>query len=525
VTDPTAWWRSAVVYQIYPRSFCDRSGDGVGDLEGVRAHLDHLVRLGVDALWLSPVYPSPMADFGYDVADYCDVDPLFGSLADLDRLVDDAHAEGLRVILDWVPNHTSDRHPWFEEARSSRRSARRDWYIWRDGDAPPNNWRAAFAGVGGAEFPPAWTRDQATGEWYLHLFLAQQPDLNWANPEVRTAMSDTLRFWLDRGVDGFRIDVVHAIGKDPALPDLPPDLAAIPMCAFIDDPRTHPLVAGIREVVKTVSPDAVVIGEIVLPSVEQVAAYYGSTQSPELDLAFNFHPLHARWDAAVWRAQIDQVVSVIAPRGWPAWALGNHDNPRQATRYGSESRARAAAVLLLTQMGTPFLFAGEELGLADADVPPERRVDPGGRDGCRAPIPWTPAPGHGWADDPWLPWPPGSAAGRDAQSQSRDPGSTLQLYRSLLSARRRSPALSEGRFEWLPAPAGVLAYHRSAGTDERLVVVNFEARPAEWRLPHGAWEVEVGTHRPAITSVGGGALDGEVGLRADEAVVLRPVSR
>jgi alpha-glucosidase len=363
------WWRSAVIYQIYPRSFCDRSGDGIGDLDGIRAHLDHLVWLGVDAVWLSPVFPSPMADFGYDVAEYCGVDPLFGSLADLDALIAATHEAGLRLLLDWVPNHTSDRHPWFESARSSATSPHRDWYHWRSSSSgPPTNWRAAFSGIGRSEFPPAWTLDEASDQWYLHLFLPEQPDLNWANPAVRSAMHETLRFWLDRGVDGFRMDVIHALGKDPDYTDLPADQAVIPMCALIDDPSTHGYLAEIRSVVKSVRADAVVIGETVLPSVGQIAAYYGTEEAPELDLAFNFHPLHTHWEAGRWRRQIDQVMGQIAPVGWPAWALGNHDNPRQRTRYGSEARARAAGVLLLTLMGTSFIYAGDELGLADADV-------------------------------------------------------------------------------------------------------------------------------------------------------------
>jgi alpha-glucosidase len=511
----TPWWQTAVIYQIYPRSFCDRSGDGVGDLAGIAAHLDHVADLGADAVWLSPIFPSPMADFGYDVADYCGVDPLFGSLADLDRLIDAAHARHLRVLLDWVPNHTSDQHPWFRSARASVDSPHRDWYIWRPGPPyrPPNNWRAAFPGVGRQEFPPAWTWDQVSGEWYLHLFLAEQPDLNWANPQVQEAMFEVLRFWLDRGVDGFRIDVIHALGKDPTLPDLPAEVAAIPACAVLDDPRTHPIVARIREVVKGTNPDAVIVGETYVPSVEQVAAYYGSEAAPELDLAFNFHPLFAPWRAADWRRQMDAAVDLIAPVGWPSWALGNHDNRRQRSRYGgSEARARAAAVLLLTQVGTPFLYAGEELGLADADVPDDRRVDPGGRDGCRAPLPWSPEGGHGWAGDPWLPWPPEHDAGRDMSSAAADPHSTLNLYRRLIAVRRASPALSVGGFEWLPAADDVLCWRRFSGDDERVIAVNFGSVAAVLDLPAGDWAVDVAT--------GPGGSESSVG--PNEAVVLRP---
>jgi alpha-glucosidase len=379
------WWEDAVFYQIYPRSFCDASGDGVGDLEGIRRHLDHLSWLGVDALWLSPFYPSPMADFGYDVSDYCDVDPLFGMLDDFDRLLREAHHRDLKVIVDWVPNHTSDAHPWFLESRSSRESAKRSWYWWRDdrtdaegGSGPPgspgrrpNNWLAAFPGVGLTEFPPAWTWDARTNQWYLHLFLDRQPDLDWYHPEVKRAMEEVLRFWLGRGVDGFRVDVVHGIGKNPALPDLPPDLASIPVCALTDEPSTHPILAALREVLNGWEPPArALVGEIVLPTVEQIVSYYGTPERPELDLAFNFHPMRARWRASSWARRIDEVENLIGSTGaWPTWVLSNHDNPRHRTRYGgSEARARAAALLLLTLRGTPFLYAGEELGLASHGI-------------------------------------------------------------------------------------------------------------------------------------------------------------
>jgi alpha-glucosidase len=479
------WWRSAVGYQIYPRSFCDASGDGVGDLEGVRRRLDHLAWLGLDAIWLSPFYPSPMRDFGYDVSDYCDVDPVFGTLADFDRLLADAHARGIRVLVDWVPNHTSDQHPWFVESRSSRASRKRGWYVWRDGspDRPPNNWRAAFTDG------PAWTWDEATRQWYLHLFLPQQPDLDWGNPEVVAAMHATLRFWLDRGVDGFRVDVVHAIGKDPALPDLPPERARIPACVLHEGPRTPELVRGIRRVLEEYAGERLLLGEVPLLWTERVARYYGDGDG--LHLAFNFPPLHTPWEARAWRGRILEVVCELDPRdAWPTWVLSNHDNPRHRTRYGSEGRARAAAVLLLTLRGTPFLYAGEELGLEDAAVPQPRRRDPGGRDGCRAPIPWDGSPAHGWSGaEPWLPWPPG-AEQRNTEALRRDPGSILHLYRRLLAARRASPALRLGAFELLPAPDGVLAYRRQLEDDARVVVVNFTAQRHAVPLP-GHWTVEV----------------------------------
>ncbi len=500
------WWKSAVVYQIYPRSFCDTDGDGVGDLEGIRRRLDHLAWLGVDALWLSPFYPSPMRDCGYDVSDYCGVDPRFGTLADVDRLLAEAHARGLRVVLDWVPNHTSDQHPWFVESRSSRTAARRDWYVWRDGtpDRPPNNWRAALGGG------PAWTWDAATAQWYLHLFLPAQPDLAWWNPAVADAMHDTLRFWLDRGVDGFRMDVVHCIGKDPALPDVAPELAGIPMALQHDDARTHALVRGIRGVLEEYDGERMMVGEVVLFSTAQVARYYG--RGDGLHLAFNFLPLFAPWEERAWRERIVEIEDTLGPRGaWPTWVLSNHDNARHRTRYGSERRARAAAVLLLTLRGTPFLYAGEELGLEDAQVTDAERVDPGGRDGCRAPIPWEARPGHGWGDStPWLPWPP-DASSRNAEVLRADGASILHLYRRLLAARRASPALRLGAWTPVAAPAGVLAYRRACGDDARVVLVNFGDQSADCPLA-GAWQVEVASDGRGEERPYGGRLAPEQAL-------------
>ena len=563
MSDRFPWWEEAAFYQIYPRSFCDTDGDGVGDLEGIRRHLDHLVWLGVDVLWMSPFYRSPMADFGYDVSDYCDVDPLFGTLAGAEALFDEARARGLRVVLDWVPNHTSSAHPWFVDSRSSRVSRHRDWYVWRD-DRPdaaggtgapgssgrtPNNWRSAFAGVGGGtEFPPAWTWDEATGQWYLHLFLPDQPDLDWTNPEVRAAMAATLRFWFDRGVDGFRIDVAQGLGKDPALADLPPDLAAVPISAINDRPETHPVLAELRQFVDGYGGERMLVGEVYLPTTAQIGPYYGTPERPELHLAFNFPPLFAPWDAGVWRRRIDEVVSYIDGVGWPTWVLSNHDNPRQRTRYGSEARARAAAVLLLTLRGTPFLYFGEELGLADAVVEAHRRVDPGGRDGCRAPLPWDGSPGHGWAvagghaaAEPWLPWPPEASAGRTVEELRADPSSILHLYRRILAARRASPALRHGSWSALAAPEGMLAYLRTEGEDRRAVVVNFTTTPLPLpsSLTGGGWVVEVASAGPD-RGVGGGWGAGDAGrtgeaggtgenvgagvLGGDAAVILAPES-
>ncbi|WP_208028624.1 alpha-amylase family glycosyl hydrolase [Rhabdothermincola sediminis] len=508
------WWKTSVVYQIYPRSFCDTNGDGVGDLAGIRRHLDHLEWLGVDAIWLSPFYRSPMADFGYDISDYCDVDPLFGTLADFDALVEDAHDRGIRIIVDWVPNHTSDQHPWFVESRSGRDNPRRDWYLWRDpapGGGPPNNWVAAFTGG------PAWTYDDATGQYYLHSFLPAQPDLNWANPEVVEAMHDVLRFWLDRGVDGFRVDVVHLIGKAPDLPDDPEEYLPIPHSGLNHRPETHELLRGLRRLLDSYPGDRMMVGEVYLLDTTMVATYYGS--GDELHLAFNFPPLYTPWDAERWRSQIEIVSRELDPIGaWPTWVLSNHDNKRHRTRYGgSEARARAAAVLLLGLRGTPFLYAGEELGLEDAVVPDDRVVDPGGRDGCRAPIPWEPAPPHGWAGaDPWLPWPPEPGT-RNVVSEREDPASILHLYRRLLAARRRSPSLREGDLSLIDAPPGVLAWRRAHQSgDERVLIVNFSAERVTMPPSGLSGLVEV-----ASDGSGEGALfTGEVG--PDQALLIDP---
>jgi alpha-glucosidase len=498
------WWKSAVFYQIYPRSFADSDGDGVGDLKGIVERLDYLQWLGVDAIWVCPFYRSPMADFGYDVADYCDVDPLFGTLADFDRLLEAAHDRDIRVIIDWVPNHTSDQHPWFLESRSSRDNPKRDWYIWRD---QPNNWKAAFGG-------DAWTYDEATGQWYLHLFLPEQPDVDWHNPEVVEAMHGILRFWLDRGVDGFRIDVVQGLSKDPALPDDPAG-ALLPHCAVNDDPGAHPILRGIRSVADSYPDDRVLVGEVYLLSTRQVARYFGDDD--ELHLAFDFTPLYAPWDAYAWRACIDGVSAELdAVDAWPTWTLSNHDNPRHRTRYGgSEAKARAAAVLLLTLRGSPFLYAGEELGLEDAEVPPGRVVDPGGRDPCRAPLPWDGSPTHGWGvEEAWLPWPPEPDV-RNVESLRADPGSILNLYRRVLAARRASPALALGDLSMLPTPRGVLAWERSLDNERRVVVVNFTAAAIPVPLD-GSFSVEVASD---------GADEGEPfagALGADQALVLLP---
>ncbi len=518
------WWRDGVIYQIYPRSFQDANGDGVGDLEGIRSRLDHLAWLGVDGIWLSPCFPSPMADFGYDVADYCDIDAVFGSLADFDRLLADAHARGIRVILDWVPNHTSERHSWFLESRASRESAKRDWYVWRDAGSDgslPNNWPSMFGG-------PAWELDAATGQYYLHSFLREQPDLNWRNPDVVRAMHDVLRFWLDRGVDGFRIDVIHRIAKDPELRDNP-EIAGQRGWGgqrHVHDenhPDVHELLRGIRRVLDAY-PERMAVGEIGLEP-EQVATYHG--RGDELHLGFNFSFLRSEWSAASFRREVERFERALAPDAWPNLVLSNHDVPRHATRYddpaAGEARARVAAVLLLALRGTPFLYYGEEIGMRNAEIPVERMQDPLARtlhpklsrDGERTPMQWRAGPGAGFTTgDPWLPLAP-DADGRNVEAQRADRASLLWLYRDLCELRRRTPALARGSFRALPAPDDVFAWERRAGDSCARVAANFADEPREVDLGAGRVVEQLSTG----TGRGTGAAGARVTLAPNEAVV------
>ncbi len=506
VSSAAPWWRGAVVYQIYPRSFADSNGDGIGDLEGLRRRLDYLRWLGVDALWLSPIYRSPMADAGYDISDHVDVDPVFGTLADIDRLIAEAHARGLRVLLDYVPNHTSDRHPWFIESRSSRHNPKRDWYIWRD---EPNNWVAAF-GAGSA-----WTRDERTGQYYLHLFLAEQPDLNWRNPEVIEAMHGVMRFWLDRGVDGFRMDAVHCIGKDPTFADDPRCAAGEPLMLFNDQPYSHVVFRGLRRLADTYPADCVLIGEVNVRSTAAVVQYYGAGEG--LHLSFNFSHFDSPWNAAIFRDGIREVEGVLRPAAaWPTWVLSNHDFSRHRTRFGgSLRRARAAAVMLLTLRGTAFMYQGEELGLEDAHIGSGEQVDPGGRDGPRAPLPWEAESPHGWSGaQPWLPFPP-QACEHSVERQWRDPDSMLHLYRRLVASRKASLALQLGDWEELPSQPELLAYRRRHEADERIVCINFAAQPQRLQL-NGAWRVEV------VSEGAGEGADFDGRVDAEHALILAP---
>jgi alpha-glucosidase len=461
-----SWWQDAVVYEIYVRSFADADGDGVGDLPGIRGRLDYLAALGVDAIWLTPFFPSPGADHGYDVADYVDVDPQFGSLADFDALVADAHALGIRVVIDLVPNHTSIEHPWFR--------AHPDYYVWTD---EPNNWLSVFGG-------PAWERDDESGRWYLHLFAPEQPDLDWHNPDVEREFDAILRFWLDRGVDGIRVDVAHGLFKDPNLADEPEPVPGAELHSFdrrraIDQPELHPLYRRWRELVDAYPGDRFLVGEVFFRDPARVAAY---TRPDELHLVFNFTLLFEDWESEGIRSAIDRTLDSLGAVGaTPTWVLETHDVTRLPTRYGGGSegsrRARAALLLLLALPGAAFLYQGQELGLEEADLTNEQRRDPIffrtggtrlGRDGCRVPLPWTgESPAYGFSTGvPWLPQPASFAAHAVAVEEKND-SSTLALTRAAIANRPR------GDFAWCESPPGTLVLTRGALT----CAVNVDGAP------------------------------------------------
>ncbi len=482
------WWQDDAIYQIYPRSFQDATGDGVGDLEGIRQRLPYIKELGVGAIWLSPIFLSPMKDFGYDVADYTAVDPLFGAMDDFDRLLDEAHGMGLRVLLDFVPNHTSDQHAWFRESRASRDNPKRDWYLWRDAapdGGPPNNWISNFGG-------PAWTWDEATGQYYYHAFLSSQPDLNWRNPEVRAAMLDTLRFWLDKGVDGFRVDVIWHLIKDQGMRDNPvnpaydsrqPEIQRLLQVHSVDQPEVHEVIAEMRAVIDAY-PERLLIGEIYLP-LERLMTYYG--QSGEgVHLPFNFQLLQAPWRAERLADLIDKYEAALPEGGWPNWVLSNHDQPRIAARVG-EAQARVAAMLLLTLRGTPTLYYGDELGIGKVNIPTDRIQDPWARqepdtsfnrDAARTPMQWSAQPHAGFSVfEPWLPmtddW-----QSRNVSQHREQPDSLLNLHRQLLQLRRAEPALRTGSYRTLMVTDQVLAFERVLGDQRLAILLNLTDRPA-----------------------------------------------
>ena len=478
------WWRSAAFYQIYVRSFQDSNGDGVGDLPGIRSRLPYLQELGVDALWLTPFYPSPQADHGYDVTDYVDVDPLFGTLDDFDALVADAHERGLKVTIDIVPNHTSDQHEWFRNAISDPEHPDRKRYMFRPGrnGGPPNGWTSAFGG-------PAWSLDERTGEYYLHFFAPGQPDLDWHHEPVQESFEEILRFWLDRGVDGFRIDVAHALFKAQDLREMVEPEPRPPFGDWLSalmQPELHPLYRRWRQIADEYPGGRMYVSEIVIESQEKIASY---VEPDQLHLSFNFGFLHERWDAERMRATIDRTLAALGSVGAPpAWVLENHDVTRLPTRYGGgeggRKRGRAATLLLLGLPGAAFTYQGQELGLEEVEVPDEAREDPiffrtdgarKGRDGCRVPIPWTTEqPAFGFTEgEPWLPMPQDWAA-LSVEAQERDAGSVLALYRSAIRLRPRGE-----QFSWRESPPGTMIFDRGDVT----CLVNVDA--PELALPEG----------------------------------------
>jgi alpha-glucosidase len=487
------WWRDAVVYQVYPRSFQDSNGDGIGDLEGVISRLDYLNdgtenSLGVDAIWFSPTFPSPMKDFGYDVSDYQDVDPDFGTLETMDRLIAECHRRNIRVLLDWVPNHSSDQHPWFLESRSSKHSPKRDWYYWRpakpDGSLP-NNWRSVFGGR-------AWTLAEETGEYYLHSFLKEQPDLNWRNPEVEAAMHDVLRFWFDRGVDGFRIDVMGMIIKEPHLADNPLNPAWKPgdrersSQLWVNNRNYHEVYDAVKRIRRVFDEydGRMAVGEV-FGTAQEVADYYGSPSRPGLHLAFNFQfiherePIHTPWEAETLRRIVRNAEAALPDGAQPCYALANHDRSRFISRHNADghglARARAATVMLLTLRNTPFLYYGEEIGMEDVVIPEDRLQDPAryrsiGRDPERTPMQWDATPGRGFSTgEPWLPY---GRIDRKVAVENGGQDSLLALTRRAIWLRKRTPVLREGSYRELEAPGGVFAFERFTGTATASVAIN-----------------------------------------------------
>ena len=518
-----SWWKHAVVYQVYPRSFQDSNGDGIGDLNGIGNRLDYFVELGIDAIWISPIYPSPMEDFGYDVADYCGIDPMFGTMQDFDRLLEEAHRRGLRVILDFVPNHSSDQHPWFVESRSSRDNPKRDWYIWRD---QPNNWQSHFGGS-------AWEFDEKTGQYYLHEFLKEQPDLNWRNPAVKAAMFEALRFWLRKGADGFRVDVMWLMIKDDQFRDNPPNpgyaVGQGSRAQFLpvydaDRPEIHALVVEMRGVLEEFG-ERVLIGEIYLP-IPRLMSYYG----PELrgaDLPFNFQLLQCAWTADELARTIGDYVAALPVGAWANWVLGNHDKSRIASRIGI-AKARAAALLLLALPGTLTIYNGEELGMQDVRIPPEEVQDPAekrqpgigmGRDPERTPMPWDGSPLCGFTSGtPWLPIGETNRA-VNVEDSRRNPHSMLAFYERLLRFRRAEPVLVAGQLTGMAATDGVLQFMRSDGKKRLEVVINLSDEVRQVAVGSGTVAACTSMRRE------GERVNGSVQLDPAEAVIIRVMDR
>jgi alpha-glucosidase len=513
VEHSSPWWQRGIIYQIYSLSFQDANGDGRGDLPGILSRLDYIGLLGIDAVWLGPIYPSPMADFGYDIADFTNVDPVFGSLDDLDRLIAALHAREIRVLLDFVPNHTSNAHPWFIESRSSRQSAKRDWYVWVDpgpNGGPPNNWLSRFGGS-------AWEWDGATGQYYYHAFLKEQPDLNWRNPQVRAAMADVLRFWLRRGIDGFRIDAAAVLAEDSLLRDEPPNSDADERTPPPDrlkriytDSRPEALdwLAELRAIVDQF-PDRLLLGEVDT-SHDRIAQFYGDQDHPILHLPLNYRLLDTPWDGQKIAAMIEEYFSSIPQHGWASWVIGSHDKKRVASVIGPE-QARVAAILLLTLPGTPIFYAGDELGMSGGSPNAEQVLDPFerqvpgyglNRDLERTPMQWDPSAHAGFTTGtPWLPV-AGDYEMRNVEVEHADRHSVLNLYRRLIAVRRAQPALAAGQYRTVLVSGDSIAYSRSDGSQRLLIVLNLSSRTQSCDLPGTAGgRVLLSTQRDRVDDI------------------------
>ena len=524
------WWQTGVIYQIYPRSYQDSNGDGIGDLKGIIQRLDYLKWLGVTGVWLSPIFPSPMADFGYDISDYENIHPLFGNLDDFDELLNEVHARGMKLLLDLVPNHTSDQHPWFLESRSSRDNPKRDWYIWRDPSPEggyPNNWLSVFGGS-------AWEWDEHTHQHYYHGFLKEQPDLNWRNPEVQEAMLGMMRFWLDKGVDGFRVDVMWHMIKDEQFRDNPlnphhdPHSATygqlIPVYST-DQPEVHDIVVKMREVMDEYS-ERVLIGEIYLP-VQQLVMYYG-IDNKGAHLPFNFQLISLPWNASEIAAAIDQYEAALPQQGWPNWVLSNHDQPRIASRVGIQ-QARVAAMMLLTLRGTPTIYYGDEIGMRDVAIPFDEIQDPQGlnmpdknlsRDPSRTPMQWDISANAGFtAAKPWLRT--DRAFKRiNVEVEKDDEYSMLTFYRKLIAFRQQEPSLMYGTYTPVYSDHQMIAYLRQAeGYPAFLILLNLTHRPAHFNPLHKSF---TGTIVLAtFPEFEGTEVSDRIALGGDEALVVR----
>jgi alpha-glucosidase len=522
------WWRHSIFYQIYPRSFQDTDGDGVGDINGVIARLPYLKSLGIDAIWLSPIFPSPMADFGYDISDYKGIDPLFGTMADFDALVAAVHECGFKIVLDLVPNHTSDQHPWFAESRSARLNPKRDWYIWRDpgpDGGPPNNWLSEFGGS-------AWQHDKATGQYYYHAFLAAQPDLNWRNPAVRDAIYDAMRFWLRKGVDGFRVDVIWHLIKDLQFRDNPPNpdfVEGRPPHEKVltkystDQPEVHEVVAEMRRIIDEFH-DRVLIGEIYLP-LHRLVAYYGNNLAGA-QMPFNFGLLAAPWSARSIERIITDYERALPPGAWPNWVLGNHDRPRIASRIGRD-QARVAAMLLLTLRGTPTLYYGDEIGMHQVAIaldrvrdPFEKRV-PGigvGRDGCRTPMQWDATVHAGFSTaSTWLPL-ADDYVHENVVNLEADATSILSLYKALIAMRKQLPQLMTGSYEPVAARGDILLYRRVGSGGAIVIALNFGIEPVSISSSSIGFGLEI--LLSTLQDRQRERIEGGLDLRASEGVIL-----